>query len=126
MGILGHGIDVVDIGRIAKLLSALEDDFLLGTFTHAERQIDCQEHERAGFFSGRLAAKEAVVKALGTGFTAEVSWQHVEILRREDGQPYVNLRAAAAARAESLGVTNWLITISHTETVAVASAIALG
>jgi holo-[acyl-carrier protein] synthase len=126
MMILGHGVDVVDVSRIEKLLSALEEDFLLGTFTYAERQIECQPHERGAFFSGRLAAKEAVVKALGTGFSGEVSWQHIEILRGEDGQPYVNLRAAAAARAETLGVTGWLLSISHTEAVAIASAIALG
>jgi holo-[acyl-carrier protein] synthase len=126
MRILGHGIDVVDVGRIDKLLSALEEDFLLGTFTHAERRIECQPHERAAFFSGRLAAKEAVVKALGTGFTGAVSWQHVEILRRDDGRPYVNLRAAAKDRAGLLGVSDWLLSISHTEAVAVASAIAVG
>jgi holo-[acyl-carrier protein] synthase len=123
--IVGHGVDVVDIGRIQKFLSVDADDFLHGTFTRAERETESQEHDRAEFLAGRLAAKEAVVKALGTGFTGDISWQQVEIVRKESGQPTVQLSGAARAAAETLGANRWLVSISHTETVAFASAIAI-
>jgi len=123
--IVGHGVDVADVERVRRLLAAMEEDFLLGTFTRAERSVECQEHDRAPFFAGQLAAKEAVVKALGTGFTGEISWQQVEILRRDDGRPEVRLRGAALAEAERLGIECWLLSISHTDTVAFASALAV-
>ncbi len=124
--ILGHGIDATDIERIRRLLTTMEEDFLLGTFTQAERSIECGEHERAPYYAGRLAAKEAVAKALGTGFAGNISWQQIEVYRRGDGRPDVRLRGAALAEARHLGIVRWLVSISHTETVAVASAIAVG
>ena len=123
--ILGHGVDVQDVARIRKLLDFTEDDFLIATFTEAERVIDCGEQERAEFFAGRLAAKEAVAKALGTGFAGEIAFLQVEILRKEGGQPDVRLYRAALDAADAMGVTRWHISISHTEIVAYASAIAV-
>ncbi len=64
--ILGYGIDVADLGRVKILLTNMEEDFLLSTFTAEERETACLPEERVPFFAGRLAAKEAVVKALGT------------------------------------------------------------
>ncbi len=125
MMIVGHGIDVEDVDRIRKLLAHSEEDFLLGTFTQAEREIGRFEEQKAEFFAGRLAAKEAVVKALGTGFTGAISWRQVEILRKDSGQPEVQLRGAAQEKAGSLGIRRWLISISHTDAVAFASAIAV-
>jgi holo-[acyl-carrier protein] synthase len=123
--ILGHGIDVADLKRVEILLTNMEEDFLLSTFTAAEREIECLPEERVAFFAGRLAAKEAVVKALGTGFTGDIAMRQVEIVRRSDGGPEVRLRGAAREAAERLGVTRWFVSISHTEAVAVASAIAV-
>jgi holo-[acyl-carrier protein] synthase len=123
--VIGHGVDVQDIARVRKLLSFEEEDFLLGTYTQAEREIEFLQHERAEFFAGRLAAKEAVAKALGTGFAGDISWQQVEILRRDGGQPEARLKGAALVVAEKLGITRWLISISHTDAVAFASAIAI-
>jgi len=123
--ILGHGIDVVDLSRVKILLTKMEEDFLLSTFTAVELAIECLPEERAPFLAGRLAAKEAVVKALGTGFTGGVAWRHVEIIRLPDGRPDVRLYGAANEAAEKLGVGRWFISISHTEAVAFASAIAI-
>jgi holo-[acyl-carrier protein] synthase len=123
--IVGHGVDVQDVARIRKLLSFAEDDFLVATFSEAERAIDFGERERAEFFAGRLAAKEAVAKALGTGFAGDVACRQVEILRKDGGQPEARLSGAALAAADELGVTRWLVSISHTEAVAFASAIAV-
>src|SRR6266542_3467443 len=119
--ILGHGIDVADLGRVEVLLTKMAEDFLLSTFTAAERETECLPLERVPFFAGRLAAKEAVVKALGTGFTGGVAWRHVEIIRLPDGRPEVRLHGAAKEVAEKLGVGRWFISISHTEHIAIAS-----
>ena len=123
--IVGHGVDVQDVARIRKLLSFAEEDFLVSTFTEAERAIDCGELERAEFFAGRLAGKEAVAKALETGFAGDVACRQVEILRKDGGEPDVRLFGAAQPAADKLGVTRWLVSISHTEAVAFASALAI-
>jgi holo-[acyl-carrier protein] synthase len=123
--IVGHGVDVQDIARIGKILSFAEEDFLVTTFTEAERAIDYGEHERAEFFAGRLAAKEAVAKALGTGFAGDVACRQVEILRNDSGQPVARLSGAALVAADDLGVTRWLVSISHSGAIAFASAIAV-
>lgn len=123
--IVGHGVDVQDVARVRKLLSFVEQDFLVGAFTEAERAIECGERERAEFFAGRLAAKEAIAKAMGTGFAGDISWRHVEILRRDGGQPEARLSGPALDAATGLGITRWLVSISHTEAVAFASAIAI-
>jgi holo-[acyl-carrier protein] synthase len=123
--IVGHGVDVQDVARIRKILSFTEEDFLAATFTEAERAIDCGDRERAEFYAGRLAAKEAIAKALGTGFAGDIAFRNVEILRRDGGQPEARLSGAALDAAQALGVTRWLVSISHTEAVAYASAIAV-
>jgi holo-[acyl-carrier protein] synthase len=123
--ILGHGIDVADLNRVRVLLTMMEEDFLYSTFTATERETDNLPEERVSFFAGRLAAKEAIAKALGTGFTANIAMRQIEIKRRLDGSPEVHLYGAAKAVANSLGIRQWLISISHTESVAVASAIAV-
>lgn len=123
--IVGHGIDVQDVARISNLLEIAEEDFLVSTFTEAERAIDIGDQERAEFFAGRLAAKEAVAKAIGTGFAGDVAFLQVEIVRKEGGQPEARLHRAALDVANALGVTRWLVSISHTESVAFASAIAV-
>lgn len=123
--IVGHGVDVQDISRVRKILAFSEEDFLIGTFSKAERDIEHGEQEKAEFFAGRLAAKEAVAKALGTGFAGEIACRHVEILRREGGQPEAYLTGAAREVSQSLGITRWLVSISHNEASAFASAIAV-
>jgi holo-[acyl-carrier protein] synthase len=123
--ILGHGIDIADLGRVGILLSTMKEDFLLGTFTPAERATPCLPEEYVTFFGGRLAAKEAVVKALGTGFTDNIAWRHVEILRSADGSPTVRLRGVVKKLAQKLGISRWIVSISHTETLAVASVLAV-
>jgi holo-[acyl-carrier protein] synthase len=123
--ILGHGIDVADLKRVRVLLTHMEEDFLHSTFTATERETETLPEERVAFFAGRLAAKEAVAKALGTGFTGNIAMRQVEIVRRPHGSPEVRLYGAAKAAADSLGVGRWLISISHTEWVAIASAIAV-
>lgn len=126
MKIVGHGIDVVDIEKIIRLVEDAESDFLIRCFTRAERE-DVQNHsDRSQYLAGRFAAKEAVAKAIATGFDGSVSPVEIEILNQRSGLPSVTLYGAAAEVAERLGISLWRISISHADTVAVASAIALG
>lgn len=125
MTILGHGIDVVDVPRIANLLDE-NDDFLSGWFTVRALDRLGQRTSQAPVIAGRVAAKEAVVKALGCGFNAEVSWQDVEILSTDAGGPVVHLSAGAATVARTLGISTVFLSISHTATLATASVIAVG
>jgi holo-[acyl-carrier protein] synthase len=125
MAIIGHGIDIVEVARIEKLLADPEQDFLEGAFSASEQELAAAPHARARHFAGRLAAKEAVVKALGTGFSQGIAWGEVEIGRADSGAPAVVLSGQALEVAAELGVTRWHLSISHSAAYAVASAIAV-
>jgi holo-[acyl-carrier protein] synthase len=125
MRILGHGIDLMDVAKVQKHLSDSRGDWLDGAFSDDERaQADPPPHE-IEFYAGRYAAKEAVVKALGTGFSDDVAWLDVEILRRPAGGAEVRLSGGAREVATALGVTEWLVSISHSGDYAVASVLAI-
>jgi holo-[acyl-carrier protein] synthase len=125
MRILGHGIDLMDLAKVQKHLSDPHGDWVDAVFSEAERaQADPSPHE-IEFYGGRYAAKEAVVKALGTGFSDDVAWLDIEILRRPTGSLEVRLSGGAFELAAAVGVTQWLVSISHSGSYAVASAIAL-
>ena len=126
MNIIGHGIDIVAIRRLVDLIEGCAEDFLEGIFTPNERREVESPETVTAFFAGRFAAKEAVVKALGVGFSGDIAWIDVEILRQPTGAPHVHLSGGALAVAQALGVTRWLVSISHDESHAIASAIALG
>lgn len=123
--IVGHGIDLFEIRRAEERLATTHGEWVEGTFTEAERaQADPDPH-RARYYAGRYAAKEAVAKALGTGFSDDVTWHDVEILRSVTGTPTVTLSDGALVAARALGITGWLLSISHGESFAIASAIAV-
>lgn len=125
MRIIGHGVDLIEIGRIEELLRR-NDDFISGWFTSREIEKLGQRASRPEVVAGRVAAKEATVKALGTGFTEAVSWQDVEILTNEFGAPKVVLSGGARDIAKHLGVTRVVVSVSHSSNTAIASAIAVG
>ena len=123
--IVGHGIDLCGVGRIRHMLEAHGDHFLNRTYTDAE--VAYARRRKKGFeetLAGRFAAKEAVMKALGTGWREGVEFAGIEILNEPSGKPYVVLHDSTAAKAAALGITSWHITITHTEDLAIASAIA--
>ena len=123
--ILGHGIDLCGVPRIRRMLADHGDRFLDRTFTKAE--VAYARRRKKGFeetLAGRFAAKEAVMKALGTGWREGVKFKGIEILKRPSGKPYVVLHGTTAEKARALGVTAWHVTITHTEDLAIASAIA--
>jgi len=125
MNIIGHGIDIVEIKRIKKIIDRLGDRFETRCFTETER-INASGINRIQYFAGRFAAKEAVLKALGTGWSQGISWTDIEIERLPTGKPLVVLYSRCQEIATELGISIWFLSISHAESYAVASAIALG
>ena len=125
MRIVGHGIDAIEIARIDKLLRSPERNWAAGIFTAAEREQADEAPLDARYYAGRFAAKEAVSKALGTGFSGEVSVHGIEILRLESGAPSVNVINGVRAVADALGVTQWFISITYSGDLAFASVLAV-
>lgn len=126
MNVIAHGVDFVETRRIAELLERHGQAFLDRVFTPLE-QAYCHGRKRElEHLAGRFAAKEAVLKVLGTGWRRGVAWTDVEVVNAPSGQPSIRLagRCAQIAAEQSLGEV--LISISHTDTHAMASAIGLG
>ncbi len=107
------------------MLRQHDQRFLARVFTPAERDYCMASRTPAVRLAGRFAAKEAILKALGTGWRGGLAWTDMEILPDGFGKPHVTLSGGCAAEAARLGIARMLISISHTQTHAVASAIAL-
>lgn len=115
------GIDLIDICRVAEGIERFGERFLQRFFTPGER-ADCED--RPGRLAARLAAKEAVAKALGTGIGA-VRWRDIEVrCDGKDGRPELHLHGAAAGVAGGLGLTQWDVSLTHTDGQAAAVAVA--
>jgi holo-[acyl-carrier protein] synthase len=121
--IVGIGTDIVEIQRIREIVEKRGQSFLSRIFTDAEKEYCLSTKDPAARCAGRYAAKEAVLKALGTGLRG-LRWRDIEIIRNSAGKPIVRLTAGAAQLAESLGITEILLTISHSRDYAVALAVA--
>jgi holo-[acyl-carrier protein] synthase len=126
MSIIGHGIDLVEIARIRRLHEEHGKHFLDRVFTQAEQKY-CADNPKRYFehLAGRFAAKEAVLKVLGTGWRGGIAWTDIEVTRNPSGQPGIALTGECARIAENLGIKAWLVSLSHIETHATASAIGL-
>ena len=122
MPLCGLGVDLVEVGRVADLL-ARHPRFAERCFTPAEQGYAFGRTRPEQRLAARFAAKEAVMKALGCGWR-QVGWREVEITG--GGAPRVVLRGRAAVRAKALGVSEVLLSLSHTDEVAVAAAVAVG
>ena len=123
MAIIGHGIDLAEVARITRMRTDHGAHFLDRCFTPTE-QAYCLSHKYPDLhFAGRFAAKEAVLKVLGTGWSGHIAWTDMEITNDPAGKPTLALTAESAKIAASLGITAWHISISHTDTFAMASAI---
>lgn len=124
---LVHGIDVVDVRRIASMLDTHGQTFIDRCFTPAEQEISevKSQETRAQRYAARYAAKEAVLKALGTGLAGGIEWVNIGVIR-EDGPPMVELSGKAAEVATKIGITDWRLSLSHTDEIAMASVIGIG
>ena len=124
--IIGIGTDIIECLRIAQMIERHGELFITRVYTQHEIQY-CQSHRLATqHFAGRWAAKEAVLKALGTGWRRGISWRDVEIRNQPGGGPTVALRGGARDVVEELGITEMLISISHCRSHATAYALAQG
>ncbi len=119
MNVVGIGIDATDIPRVAEMIARYGDRFLRRVFTDGEIAYCTRHRDPAPHLAGRFAAKEAAMKALGTGHAAGVLWHDVEVAR-DGGPPQLLLHGAAAERALTLLVVRSLVTITHAETIAIA------
>lgn len=114
MNVIAHGIDLVDIARIERMLIDHDDRFRKRVFTDAEQKYcDAATHRRAERYAARFAAKESVLKALGTGWRNGIAWTDIEVIRQPSGRPTLHITGKCAELARDLGITDWLISISH-------------
>jgi len=113
------GVDIVEIGRIERVMARWGERFLERVYTEEER--DCCQN-RAPELAVRFAAKEAVMKALGTGIKG-VGWREIEVLSNRNGKPLVYLHGGAQQNARGLGLGELAISLSHSRDYAIASVI---
>lgn len=124
--IVGIGLDVIELARIERSLARHGDEFISRVLSPREREFASKRAGRGlvAHVAGRFAAKEAALKALGTGLAAGIRWHDVEVVADAVHEPpRLVLSDAALERARSLGVTNRHVTITHGETTAAACVI---
>lgn len=126
VNVIGHGIDLVDIAELRRWIDDPRDPLIPRCFVQAELDEIGDGVDRIERLAGRFAAKEAVLKALGTGFGAGVAFTDVMISRAAGAAPEVRLVGGAAKVAAAFGVTTWRLSITHAGGMAMASALALG
>lgn len=121
--IVGIGLDLAEIDRIEQAIGRHGDAFKRRVYTDAERKY-CESH-RNSFerYAGRFAAKEAGMKALGTGWRGGITWRDFEVVRERGGKPTLRLSGVARTLAEKLGVKNIVMTITHSGNLAMAQVI---
>jgi holo-[acyl-carrier protein] synthase len=126
MPILGTGIDIVECLRIAQMIERHGELFITRVFTDHEIEYCSARKAATQHYSGRWAAKEAVLKALGTGWRRGISWRDIEIRNDKSGAPTVKLRGGARDVMQAAGIARLHVTISHCRGFAVAYVVAEG
>ncbi|MDR1492297.1 MAG: holo-ACP synthase [Planctomycetaceae bacterium] len=125
MQTLGIGADITECGRIARMLEQHRKSFTCRVFTERENDY-CVGKQEISHYAGRWAAKEAIFKALDTGWLKGTSWRDIEILNAPNGKPYVVLSGGMAEIAQKKKIKEVQISISHCKSHAVAFAVAFG
>src|SRR5713226_7164671 len=123
--IIGLGLDATDIERIAATIERYGERFVHRVFTDGEVAYCTRRRVSAVHFAGRFAAKEAAMKALGTGHSQGVLWRDIEVVRR-GGPPQLQLHGGAARRLSTIGGRSSLLTITHSDDLAMAQVLLLG
>jgi len=123
--VVGLGLDLVEIERMSDILRRNGARFLDRVLHADDDRSRFDRAEGPTHLAGLFAAKEAVMKALGTGM-AGANFADIRVRHRDSGQPYVELEGKARAKADELGIAAWEISISHSRTTAAAVAVALG
>ncbi len=122
---IAHGIDLVDFPRIAEMFERHGQRFMDRVFTAAEQQYANANKNKMEKLAGRFAAKEAILKLLGTGWRGKIAWTDIEIINNEMGQPQVTVSGEVKEIAQRLGIGDISVSITHTANFAIASATAL-
>jgi holo-[acyl-carrier protein] synthase len=124
MEIIGTGIDATDIARIGRTIERYGDRFVQRVFTEGEVAYCRRKRDFAASFAARFAAKEAAMKALGTGHSRGVFWTGIEVVRH-GGPPQLRFHGGAAARMAALGADGSLLTLTHSQELAIAHVLLL-
>ena len=119
MEIIGSGLDATEIARIAGAIERYGDRFVTRVFTDGEIAYCRRKRDAASSFAARFAAKEAAMKALGTGHSRGVFWRGIEVVRH-GGPPRLRFHGGAAARFASMGADGSLLTLTHSRDLAIA------
>jgi len=126
MNVLGLGTDIIECLRIAKMIEKHGELFLQRVYTEHEVGY-CSSRKAANqHYAGRWAAKEAVLKAMGTGWSRGIRWRDIKVKVELGGKPHVHIHGTAREICDELGITDMLISISHCRSHATATAIAVG
>jgi len=125
MEIVAHGIDLVDCPRIEEMVARHGERFVQRIFTAAEQAYAESNKNKIEKLAGRFAAKEAILKLMGTGWRGKIAWTDIEIINNSSGQPEVTLDGEVEKIADKLGIKHISISITHTANFAIASAVAL-
>ncbi len=115
MSVLGIGVDLVECARIQHSLDRFGDRFLHRVFTGGEIEYSMSMKVPARHLAARFAGKEAVSKAFGTGIGKAMGWRNIDIRKKSSGEPFLVFSGGAEKLAKERGVSNALITLSHTE-----------
>jgi holo-[acyl-carrier protein] synthase len=121
--ILGTGVDIAEVPRIRESIERFGDRFLRRIFTDGEIRYCEQKATRFESYAARFAAKEAGMKALGTGWSRGVRWRDIEVVRPKGQRPTIQFHGEAAAIAAKLGTKNIALSLTHTSEQALAHVI---
>jgi holo-[acyl-carrier protein] synthase len=121
--IVGLGVDIAEVGRVKAAIERHGETFLRRVYTPSEREYCERFKNKFERYAGRFAAKEAAMKALGTGWSRGVRWVDVEVVREKGGKPTMKLAGEASNVAERMGVKNIALSITHTANQAFAQVI---
>ncbi len=124
--IVGIGLDIAEVDRVKAAIERYGERFLNRVYTELERRYCDSKPNRFERYAGRFAAKEAAMKAIGTGWKRGVAWRDFEVRRAPSGQPIIQFGGKAAEIAAGLGVKRALVTISHTASNAIAQVLLEG
>lgn len=125
MSIVGHGIDIIECDRVAAVYERHGERFLDRLLTPAEQAYVTGRRTMIQHLAGRFAAKEAILKVLGTGWRGSIAWRDMEILNDASGGPHVTLTGECARVARQRRIGRILVSITHTSAYAAASAIGI-
>jgi holo-[acyl-carrier protein] synthase len=125
MEILAHGIDLVDFPRIEQMIERHGPRFVDRVFTAAEQEYAGRHRNAVEKYAGRFAAKEAVLKLVGTGWRGKIAWTDIEVTNNAAGQPEVTLSGEVKEIAARMKISRISLSITHTANFAIASAVAL-